>query len=129
MFQIKNFTVSIANEIWCFIHLYVWNYSSQIMKENTHILENSSSSVDLLLTCQSNMVIDHRVHASQSTSPSLPPPTNKFTTISTSNPHIVPCLPRHPLNISGRIYFTITSALLILKNKWINFTVKLVQFT
>ena len=37
---------------------------SQIIKEPTHILDNSRSCIDLIFTSQPNMVIDSLVHAS-----------------------------------------------------------------
>ena len=37
---------------------------SQIIKEPTHILDNSRSCIDLIFTSQPNMVIDSGVHAS-----------------------------------------------------------------
>ena len=37
---------------------------SQIIKEPTHILENSSSCIDLIFTTQSNMVLESGVHHS-----------------------------------------------------------------
>ena len=37
---------------------------SQIIKEPTHILENSSSCIDLILTTQPNMVLESGVHHS-----------------------------------------------------------------
>ena len=37
---------------------------SQIMKEPTHILENSSSCIDLIFTTQPNIVLEFGVHRS-----------------------------------------------------------------
>ena len=37
---------------------------SQIIKESTHILKNSSSCIDLIFTAQSNMVLESLVHHS-----------------------------------------------------------------
>ena len=37
---------------------------SQIIKEPTHILDNSRSCIDLIFTSEANMVIDSGVHAS-----------------------------------------------------------------
>ena len=34
----------------------------QIIKESTHILENSSSCIDLIFTNEPNMVVESRVH-------------------------------------------------------------------
>ena len=38
---------------------------SQIIKEATHILESSSSCIDLIFTTQPNLVVESGVHTSQ----------------------------------------------------------------
>ena len=69
------FEISIGNQDWCSIDITSFEGSEpefltsrcellQIIKEPTHILDNSRSCIDLIFTSQPNMVIDSGVHAS-----------------------------------------------------------------